>query len=334
MILPFVVMSVWSKSFFVFLLFPINLYIYGNVFVGNFLPVRGKVIYNVAYKETPQGILTLDVYQPDSMPNAKPSPVVVFIHGGSWMRGNKEEISHGFQKECLKRLLKEGIAVVSIDYRLVDNKCSVIYPWPLADCKDAVRWTKCVASQYHFDTNRIAVMGTSAGAHLALMTAYAPDGICIGDPRYTQWNAKVRCVVDIYGPTHLGKILKANLPRPLMGIISPFFPKETIEMRQSLLWAFTGKSANQPNRRHQQCLLYSPCVYTKDAIPTIVFHGSKDKTVPLSQTLLLEKEMKKNGKHIEIHILEGEDHCFPSISQEGKKNLCDQLADFLNRCLL
>ena len=305
-----------------------------NFDIQSLLPVRGKAVQNIEYKATTQGTLALDIYQPDSSLEAKPSPVVIFIHGGSWIAGDKKEITQGFQSECLKKLLEAGCSVVSINYRLVNNSRTVTYPSPLADCKDAVKWVKRFASQYRFDPNRIAVMGTSAGGHLALMTAYAPDSMATGDAQLAQWSSEVKCVIDIYGPTHLGKILKAGLSRPVLGIISPFFPKKTLKMRDALLWSFTGKNANHPNQRHKKCLLYSPYTYVSSAVPTIVFHGDKDKTVPFPHTTLLKKKMKKAGKYIEVHTLKGEDHCFPTISTEETQLMCSQMIAFLNKYLL
>ena len=157
----------------------------------------------------------------------------------------------------LTEMLKSGYAVVCIDYRLVNDSFTVVYPEPLADCKDAVKWVRANSQQYGFNPDRIAVMGTSAGGHLALMTAYSPDGIAPGDKALDLYSAKVKCVVDIYGPTDMSKILRSRLSPFVVSLASLKIKKNIIDMRSILLWSFTGESAAHPQRRTRKCALLS-----------------------------------------------------------------------------
>ena len=301
--------------------------------ISKILPPKGKMVENVIYKKTPVGAQLLDVYFPDSTRLGAPRPVVVFIHGGSWMHGSKDEITKSYQAKLLKRLLEDGYVVVSINYRLVNDTMTVIYPSPLADCKDAVKWVKANAKGLNFNPERIAVMGTSAGGHLALMTAYAPDSMADDSRDFGKFSARVKCVVDIYGPTQMAKMLFPTLTPTAVALMSVIRSAKAIKMRSILLWSFTGESDAHPWKRRSKCLYYSPVSYVGTAVPTIIFHGDKDKTVPYAQTELLEKKMKEAGKKVEVYKLQGEDHTFPTITEAATQTICDRLSHFLKENL-
>ena len=278
-------------------------------------------------------MLKMDIYQPGLRKDSSLCPAVIFIHGGSWMHGNRKEITEIFSGTYLKTLLEAGFIVVSLDYRLVSKDKSVNYPAPLADCKDAVKWIKKYGEHYGIDTRRMALMGTSAGAHLALMTAYAPDSMAVGDTSVCHYDTRVECVVDFYGPTKLSSLLKAGLTKPLVGMASLLVSSKTLEYRNTLLWAFTGESAAHPSKRKKKCRRYSPCEYVQGAVPTLIFHGTKDKLVPISQSKLLVKKMIKMGMDVNLHVLKGQDHVFPTISRQQEDGVIKETIDFLRRYL-
>ncbi len=104
----------------------------------------------------------LDVYQPRKKTDAK-RPVVVFIHGGNWDSGSKN--IYWFVG---RRLAKQGIVAVVINYRLAPN---VEVPAMADDGARAVRWTQQHITEYGGDPNQIYLMGHSAGAGLAALLA-------------------------------------------------------------------------------------------------------------------------------------------------------------------
>ena len=292
------------------------------------LPGKAKLIEGVTYKETPQGTLKLDIFKPDSTVATK-CPVFVFIHGGSWMHLDRTTLRSAFRKQLLDKLLQEGYAVISIDYRLANEKKSVIYPAPLADCKDAVRWIRRESDTYGFDTARIAVGGCSAGGHLSLMTAYSPDALAPGDESLCRYSSHVNCCVDFYGPTHLGKMFLPTLLPPVVALAHLAMPKDLMKTRKTLLWAFTNYSSAHPRKRHRLCKQFSPVTYASHAVPTIIFHGNKDGLVHYVQSQLLQKKMLKQKKAIMLHTLEGEDHGFPTLSQEKGQQIAKDTYNFL-----
>ncbi len=109
----------------------------------------------------------LDVYSPKGVTGA---PVVVFIHGGEWTRGDKSAVSYK------PRFFNDnGLVLVSVNYRLTP---AVTHPAHVSDVAAAVRWVRGHAAEVGGDPNKVVLMGHSAGCHLATLTAL--------DPRYLE----------------------------------------------------------------------------------------------------------------------------------------------------
>jgi acetyl esterase/lipase len=142
----------------------------------------------------------LDVYLPATLTAGTLAPAVVWIHGGGWTGGTKNETRAG---EICATLAAAGYVAVSIDYRLGDGA----WPTNLHDCKNAVRFLRAHAAEYHIDPKRIAVAGGSAGGHLALMTGLTADQAefepTANATPYPGVSSQVRCIIDLYGPASL-----------------------------------------------------------------------------------------------------------------------------------
>jgi len=113
---------------------------------------------DVAYLNDSNPYHRLDVYLPNS---AGPFPAIIYIHGGGWVQGNKSELS-----EVAQMYAKRGIAGFSIDYTLAKTNQSA-WPQNIQDVVAALSYIKQYAAAYHVDTERIAVLGSSAGGQLA-----------------------------------------------------------------------------------------------------------------------------------------------------------------------
>jgi acetyl esterase/lipase len=119
-----------------------------------------------------------DVYRPAG---EGPFPAVLLIHGGSWQTGARWNMA-----SLARRFARSGYVAYNVDYRLAPEHR---FPAQLEDVRDAFRWLHAHAETYSIDPNRIAVMGYSAGAHLALMLALsdpgdgpAPNAVVAGAP--------------------------------------------------------------------------------------------------------------------------------------------------------
>lgn len=117
---------------------------------------------DLAYGDGPRRML--DVYRPAALPVK--APVVVFVYGGSWREGSKDD--YRFVADALTA---RGIVVVIPDYRVYPE---VSYPDFLDDTAAAVAWTFREIERYGGDPGRIFVTGHSAGAYNAAMVAYDP----------------------------------------------------------------------------------------------------------------------------------------------------------------
>lgn len=122
--------------------------------------------YDVCYAKVDGVELRLDIYRPDV---AHDVPVVVYLHGGSWARGDKRDNA----VERLERTAMNGVAVASANYRLVPEH---IYPAQIHDVKAAVRWLRANGTARGLATGKVGIWGASAGGYLATMT-----GLTAGD---------------------------------------------------------------------------------------------------------------------------------------------------------
>ena len=120
---------------------------------------------DVAYVTNAHQRQKLDLYVPEK--GDGPFPIIVWIHGGAWMSGDKNgcpPLSSGF--------VARGYAGVSLDYRLSGD---AIFPAQIEDCKAAIRWLRAHAKEYRLDPTRIGVWGASAGGHLVALLGTSGD---------------------------------------------------------------------------------------------------------------------------------------------------------------
>src|SRR5262249_51817026 len=113
---------------------------------------------DVAYGEDAKQ--RLDVYAPKGV---KQAPVVIFVHGGEWTRGDKENVSYK-----PKFLNENGIVFVSVNYRWTP---AATHPAHVSDVAAAIRWVHDHAAEFGGDAKKIVLMGHSAGCHLVTLVA-------------------------------------------------------------------------------------------------------------------------------------------------------------------
>jgi acetyl esterase/lipase len=140
---------------------------------------------------------TFDLYLPTGDAPADGWPLLIFVHGGAWMMCDKRDI----QLNPPLRLLDDGIAVASINYRLSSE---AKFPAQIHDVKTAIRCIKARALEFGISKERVALWGASAGAHLAAL-AGTSAGVPLLEDLTTGWgdeDVAVKAVVSWFGPTN------------------------------------------------------------------------------------------------------------------------------------
>lgn len=240
------------------------------------IPADIRMRSNVTYGRGGRYRLQLDLFEPKK--KDRPVPGLVFIHGGGWRGGQKEEYRYYGVS-----FAQAGYVVASIDYRL---SWRATYPAAVHDAKCAVRWMRANAKKLGVDPDRIGIVGGSAGGHLAMMVAYTSDiPEFEGDGGHAGVSSKVQAVVDIYGPTDL----------------------TTRHMRMAdLVSSFIGQPYLDAPQLYEQA---SPLRYvTQDDPPTLILHGTADQLVPISQSEALVESLKEQGVPYEFERFEGWPH--------------------------
>lgn len=285
---------------------------------------------NVVYKTVNGQHLHLDIYMPTGAHDgAQLAPVLIFIHGGSWVEATKDNIKKTFRQYVLKTLTQNGFAVVSVDYRLANKSISHIQH-QVADCKDAVRWVRQNASQYGLDANNIGVWGASAGGQLAMMTAYTDDSHYPGDSALSDTSAQVNYLIDTYGPTDLNTLFRTEL-NPFVTAFAKLCVRKVIMKRNRQLKCVTGYDIDTQKKRVMQlCHEFSPINYvSKDCCPTLIMHGAADTTVKIEQSIKMFVELRKCGVEAKMIRYKRLKHSFCNASVAEAYDVAHRILAFV-----
>ncbi len=98
-------------------------------------------------------------------------PLLIFVHGGAWMNGNKTQYP--------AFLVQRGFAVASLDFR---SSNEAPFPADVFDIKAGIRFLRAQAAMYGYRTDRIAIVGASSGGHLAQLVGVT-NGLALGSRR-------------------------------------------------------------------------------------------------------------------------------------------------------
>ena len=125
----------------------------------------------VLYKTTPQGKLTLHLFEPEGWKATDRRGAIVFFFGGGWNGGSPKQFYHH-----ARQLADQGMVALSAEYRIRRKHETTPFEC-VEDAKSAVRYLRDHAEELGIDPNRIAAAGGSAGGHLAVCTALIPENV-------------------------------------------------------------------------------------------------------------------------------------------------------------
>ena len=248
------------------------------------VPAGVSVAADITYAVVDGHELQLDLYTPTASA-ANPPPLLVWVHGGGWRAGSRKSVN-GLE------LVTRGYALASVSYRL-----SPVAPFPaqIHDIKGAIRYLRAHASELGIDVSRVAVMGVSAGAHLAALVGVTNDsrdheGRTGGN---LEQSSSAQAVVSYFGASNLTTILEQSTEFGL-GIRVPAL---------ELLYG------GPPAENAELARLASPVFFVEPGDPPLyLLHGDADPQMPIEQTLELHEAAKAHGVEVHLDVVPGAGH--------------------------
>lgn len=317
---------------------------------GRFSRPQIKIEKNLTYNTINDKQLKLDIYYPD---RSGTFPTIVFVHGGAWVIGSKDELRHQRISKMLARL---GYVVFTINYRLVspikrleeqsnidgnlkrmikrlDGRTEINKKFlePLKrleeqidqpatsfedmvfDVKKAIQFAKKHTEEFNGDPEHFFLFGRSAGAHLVLLTTLA---------EYSKENP----FQELKRTNILTKIKRLIKSKPFISGVIGFYPVTDLEslynfyeevspLRRIVLQIILG---GRPEERSQVYQQYSPRKYiskktAKNIPPIFLVTGKKDKIVTPNQSEIFFEQLKKNDVCSVLLELPWANHAFDTI---------------------
>ncbi len=240
--------------------------------------------------------LRCDIYRPPA--GTEKRMATIHFHGGGFRAGNKESLS-----ERVQPLASRGYVAITAQYRLSGQ---AKWPSQIEDAKALIRWTRANAGRLGIQADRIAVVGYSAGGHLALFTAGTADRPEFegsgGNPGVS---TKVAACVAYY---------------PVTGV-----RPRADGSADALLPPGSNEAAHRAA---------SPTSYITSAFPpTVIFHGLEDVTIPVESSQRLFQQLRDVKVPSELHTFDGVPHVFDSHPEFADPS--GALADlFMDRLVL
>lgn len=245
---------------------------------------EARVYRDIPYvaAETADPLQKLDLRVP---PGMGPFPVVIMVHGGGWSSGDKsgaEKPGSGADiTPWFGPLEQAGFLAVSINYRLAPAN-----RWPvcLDDTRTAVEWVRAHVAEYGGDPARMALIGHSAGGHLALLAAMPEAG-------------KLPPVAAVVGCAAVSDLVSDMVRRG----------GPSVSMQN--LFALPADTKVDDPEMVSRLVAVSPVSLVQAAYPpTLLMHGDADKTVPIGQSTAYKARLEELGVRCDLVVIGGAGH--------------------------
>lgn len=229
---------------------------------------------DIEYKFIDSTSLQLDIYKRKDL--REPAPVMIFIHGGAWRSGKRSDYL-----PYLIDYAQKGYVTAALSYRLVKQ---AVFPAAVQDVSCGVKWIKNHAEEFGINPNKVVLIGGSAGGHLALMIGYGGDESFF-NADCPEGDNSVNVVIDLYGPVDLTTPYAINTYQ-VQDFLNTTYDKNPEIFSQA-----------------------SPKTYiSSDDPPTLIFQGTIDSLVPVSQSDSLDVWLENADVLHEYHRLKGWPH--------------------------
>jgi len=239
-------------------------------------------ITDIRYASVDGRELALDLYFPQDADNP---PLLVWIHGGRWLRRTKEDV-------FTLGLVDHGFAMASLDFRLAGD---AVFPAQIHDIKAAIRFLRAKASDYGYDSTRIGIHGRSSGGHLAALigTTNGHQELEGEVGEYLDESSDVQAVVSYFGASNLTSILEQ----------STMFGHPLRAAAMAVL--FGG-----PVEQKMELARLASAVFHVDATdpPLLLLHGDQDPQMPINQAHELHGTYKNHDLPVHLEVIHGAAH--------------------------
>lgn len=233
--------------------------------------LEAKAVLNESYGAGVEN--SMDVYLPEGRSKEK-TPLFVYIHGGGWISGDKNEI---LSFKPLIEFSFPDYAIISLNYSLLNLATGEgQFPDQENDIIDAINYIVSKTDEWDV-SSEIILAGASAGGHLALLHSYKHQEV-----------GNIKAALALFPPTDLASLYDFN----------------TIT-KQGLQVLLSGTPESQPDAYAAS----SPTTFvTPSSVPTVFFHGTSDTVVPVSQSEMLATKLEENNVNFYYEAIPGEGH--------------------------
>ncbi len=248
---------------------------------------------------------TLDVWKRPDLPADAGAPVIVQVHGGAWVLGDKE----GQAYPLLAHLAERGWVCVSVTYRLSPR---ATWPDHIVDLKRALAWVKDNIADHGGDPSWVALTGGSAGGHLCSLAALTPNDPQF-QPGFEQVDTAVQAAVPFYGVYD--------------------WTNRDGTGRDDLLELLVDRVVKQPYESamavYEQA---SPMTHVgPDAVPMMLLHGTNDSLVPVAQARAMVDLLRDVSRNPVVYVeYPGAQHAFDVFASTRTKAAVAGIERFLN----
>ncbi len=266
------------------------------------MKIYKDIVYSTNYCEHRK----LDIFCPENHNGL----TIMLIHGGGWLRGNKEQ-----WQEVIDYLTQKGFICASVGYRLADD---YKYPAQIEDVRIAMYFLQNKAEKYGINGKNIVAFGSSAGATLAVTLGMLDSKNALGKTaEILNADNKPSAIVAYYPVSTLRTDMKHWQGR---------------DKPPDFIHAYLGVRESENDEIYKNASLLENSFDT--FVPMLLIHGTNDKTVPLKQSEQLAEKLNKKGYETELLVVEGAEHAFAyRLQSDYQYNVLERAINYIKQKL-